>query len=76
MVLTVLLKIGCELRIPSFRYRDNFAHLHECSPFSVGIFLLPITKETAMFTVLCKHAHSDWQSTEVFPYVIGKSNIM
>ena len=29
-----------------------------------------------MFTALCKHAHSDWQSTEVFLYVIGKSNII
>jgi len=29
-----------------------------------------------MFTVLCSHAHSDWQSTEAFLYVIGKSNIM
>jgi len=24
-----------------------------------------------MFTVLCRHAHSDWQSTEAFLYVIG-----
>ena len=29
-----------------------------------------------MFTVLCRHAHSDCQSTEAFLYVIGKSNIM
>ena len=29
-----------------------------------------------MFTVLCKHAHSDWQSTEAFLYDIGKSNII
>ena len=28
-----------------------------------------------MFAVLCRHAHSDWQSTESY-YVIGKSNIM
>ena len=25
-----------------------------------------------MFTVLCRHAHSDWQSTAAFLYVIGK----
>ena len=25
--------------IPSFRYRDNSVHLHECSPFWVGIFV-------------------------------------
>ena len=25
--------------IPSFRYRDNSVHLHECSPFWVGIFI-------------------------------------
>ena len=29
-----------------------------------------------MFTVLCRHAHFDWQSTEAFLYIIGKSNIM
>jgi len=29
-----------------------------------------------MFTVLCRHAYSDWQSTEAFLYVKGKSNIM
>ena len=28
-----------------------------------------------MFTVLCRHAHSIWQSTESFLYVIGKSII-
>jgi len=27
-----------------------------------------------MFTVLCRHVHYDWQSTEAFIYVIGKSN--
>jgi len=29
-----------------------------------------------MFTVLCRHVHSDWQSTEAFLYVKGKSNII
>jgi len=29
-----------------------------------------------LFTDLCRHAHSDWQSAEAFVYVIGKSNIM
>ena len=29
-----------------------------------------------MFTVLCRHVHSDLQNTEVFRYVIGKSNII
>ena len=29
-----------------------------------------------MFTVLCRHAHYDWQSTDEFEYDIGKSNIM
>ena len=29
-----------------------------------------------MFTDLCRHWHSDWQSTEACLYVIGKSNIM
>jgi len=28
-----------------------------------------------MFTVICRHAHSNLQSTEVFLYVIGKSNM-
>ena len=35
-----------------------------------------LTKKTIMLTILCRHAHSDWQSTEAFLYVIGKSNIM
>jgi len=29
-----------------------------------------------MFTVLCRHVHSDWQSTEAFLSSIGKSYIM
>ena len=29
-----------------------------------------------MFTDLCRQAHSNWQITEAFVYVIGKSNIM
>ena len=29
-----------------------------------------------MFTVLCRHVHSCWQSTEAFLYVTGKSNIV
>ena len=44
------------------------------------VLLLPVyeylTKKTTMFTVLCRHAHSDWQITEAFLYAIGKSNIM
>ena len=28
-----------------------------------------------MFTVLCRHAHSYWQSIEAFVYGIGKSNV-
>ena len=27
------------MSIPSFRNRDNSVHLHECSPFWVGIFI-------------------------------------
>ena len=40
------------------------------------VFSLPITQQSAMFTVTCGHAHSDWQITEAFIYVIGKSYIM
>ena len=29
-----------------------------------------------MFTVLCRQAHSDWQSTEAFLYVIVKSYLV
>jgi len=29
-----------------------------------------------MFTVLCRHVQSDWQSTEAFLYVRGMSNVM
>ena len=42
----------------------------------VQVFSLLLTKKTTIFTVLCRHAHSDWQSTEAFLYVIRKSNIM
>ena len=59
----------------SFCLRDNSVHLHECSPFYVCIFIIS-QKKTTMFTVWCRHAHSDWQITEVFLYVIRKSNIM
>ena len=59
----------------SFRLRDNSVHLHECSPFLVGIYMI-FKKKTTMNTVYCRHAHSDWQSTETVLYVKGKSNIM
>jgi len=39
-------------------------------------FYYILTKKTTMFTVLCRHAHSEWQYTEAFLYVIGMSNIM
>jgi len=29
-----------------------------------------------MFIVLCRLAHSDWQNTAAFIYVIGNSNII
>ena len=32
--------------------------------------------EPPLFTILCRYAHSDWQSTGAVLYVIGKSNIM
>ena len=38
--------------------------------FWVGIFII-FEKKTTMFTVLCRHVHSDWQSTAAFLYVIG-----
>jgi len=31
-------------------------------------------KKTTMVTVYCRHAHSDWQSTETVLYVKGKSS--
>jgi len=36
--------------VPSFRYRDNSVHEHECSPFWVGI-ILTFTKEN--YNVYC-----------------------
>ena len=61
--------------ILSFRYRGNSVHLHKCSPFG-QVFSLLLTKKTTMFTVLYRHAHSDWKSAESFLHVIGKSNSM
>ena len=29
-----------------------------------------------MFTVLCRHSHSNWQSNAAFLYVLAESNIM
>jgi len=29
-----------------------------------------------MFTVLCRHAHSDWQITVAFLYVIGNYSLI
>ena len=54
---------------------DNSVYLHESSPFWVGIFTI-FKKEITMLTVLCRHVHSDWQSTEAFLYVTEKSNVM
>ena len=39
---------------------DNSVHLHDWSPFWVSIFIT-FNKKTTMFTVLCRHAHSDWK---------------
>ena len=41
-----------------FRYGDNSVYLNECSPFWVDIFIT-FNKETTMFAVLCRPAHSD-----------------
>ena len=61
--------------IPSYCLWDNSVHLHECSPFLVGIFII-FKKKITMFTVWCRHTPSDWQSIEAFVYVIGESNII
>ena len=46
------------------------------SALSFGwIFSCFFVKKTTMFAVWCEQAHSDWQSTNAFLYVIGKSNI-
>ena len=39
-------------------------------------FSLLLTKKATMFIFVCRHTHSDWQSTEAFLFVIVKSNIM
>ena len=38
------------MTIPFFQYRDNSVHLHECSPFWVGIF---ITDNKENYHVYC-----------------------
>ena len=57
----------------SFRLRDNSVHLHECSPFLVGIYVI-FKKKTTMITVYCRHAHSDWQALKQF-YMLKESLI-
>jgi len=37
------------------------------------VFSLLLRKKAPMITVWCRHAHSDWHSTEVFSYVTDKS---
>ena len=40
-------------------------------PFGKIFLLLSVKKTTGtMYTVWCRHGHSDWQSTEAFLYVI------
>jgi len=62
--------------IPSFRYSDNSVHLHECSPFWVGIF---ITLKKENYLIYCFYVNMHIlidKNTEAFLYVIGKSTIM
>ena len=58
----------------TFCLRDNSVHVDECSPFWVGIFII-FEKKTTIITVWCRHTLYDWQSSQAFLYVIGKSNI-
>ena len=60
---------------PLLVWGTTLVHLHKCSPLWVAIFIILI-KKTIMLTVWCRHAHSNWQRTETFLYIIGKSNIM
>ena len=71
----MLIKYKLQTLIPSFHLGDNSVHLHECSPFWVGIFII-LKKKTIMFTVSCRHAHYDWQSTQVYLFVNEKANVM
>jgi len=52
--------------------RSNSVHCMSVSSFEVGILII-FKMENSMFTVCCRNAHSDWQSTEVVLYVIGKT---
>ena len=57
--------------VRSFRLMDNYLHVHACRYFHYFV-----GKTTTMFTVWCRHAHSDLQSSEAFLYVIERYNIM
>jgi len=50
--------------------------VHEYSPFWAGNFIICFVKKTTIFTVLYRHAHSDWLGTDSCVYVIGYINIM
>ena len=61
------------ISIRSFSYRDNSVHLHECSPFWVGIF---ITFNKENYTCLLFYVGMCLLMNKAFLYVIGRSNIM
>ena len=77
-----------KLLIHTSNYHLNLFHVYSLFSFegqfciSMGtlpfgqVFSLLLTKKTAMYSILCRHARFDWQSTKAFLYVIGKYNIM
>ena len=54
---------------PEFPFLVWETTLYICSPFWVGIFII-LKKKTTMLTVWCRHARSDWKSTEAFIVMI------
>jgi len=64
-ILITYISKACIFIVLSFHLRDNSVHLHECFPFWVGIFII-VKRKITMFTVWCRHAHTDCQSTKAF----------
>ena len=66
------------------KYPRRLITIYSCVPFCIFTWVLSLLgrfcccclKKTAIFTILWRYVHSDWQIINSFLYVIGMSNSM